>query len=139
MRVSRILRNLFPSSTELAATLRAYTYMEDGLITRHTADFLKERRFVSAYAKGKATGIDITSTTDRTHEMIIATSATELAIKSLLILGVNLKNQPCIVADTASKRQVEHNLLHLNPIAQHTREIRGAINLSTTGERVTLQ
>ena len=54
--------------------------------------------------KGKATGIDITSTTDRTHEMIIATSAAELAIKTILILGVNLKNQPRIVADTPPKR-----------------------------------
>ena len=56
MRVGGILRKLFPSSAELAATLRAHTYLEDGLITRHTADFLKESRFSSAYAKGKATG-----------------------------------------------------------------------------------
>ena len=30
--------------------------MEDGLITRHTADFLKDEKFAAAYAKGKATG-----------------------------------------------------------------------------------
>ncbi len=56
MVAGRVLRKLFPSFAELAATLRAHTYMEDGLITRHTADFVKEERFSSAYAKGKATG-----------------------------------------------------------------------------------
>jgi len=56
MGLSRFLRKLFPSLAEGAATLRFRTYMEDGLITRHTADFLKDERFVSAYAVGKATG-----------------------------------------------------------------------------------
>lgn len=56
MRAGSILRKLFPKPAELAATLCAHTYMEDGLITRHTADFLKEQRFSAAYAKGKAAG-----------------------------------------------------------------------------------
>jgi len=56
MVLSRVLRKLFPSLAEAAATLRFHTYMEDGLITRHTADFLKDERFLSAYAIGKATG-----------------------------------------------------------------------------------
>ena len=55
MFLGRFLRKVFPSFAELAATVRFRTYMEDGLITRHTADFLKDERFVSAYAKGKAT------------------------------------------------------------------------------------
>jgi O-methyltransferase len=56
MFLGRFLRKMFPSFAELAATVRFRTYMEDGLITRHTADFLKDERFASAYAKGKATG-----------------------------------------------------------------------------------
>ena len=56
MFLGRLLRKMFPSFAELAATLRFRTYMEDGLITRHTADFLNDERFLSAYAKGKATG-----------------------------------------------------------------------------------
>ncbi len=56
MALSRVLRKLFPSLAEVAATLRFHTYIEDGLITRHTADFLKDERFLSAYAIGKATG-----------------------------------------------------------------------------------
>ena len=56
MALSRLLRTLFPSLTEAVATLRFHTYMEDGLITRHTADFLTDERFSSAYALGKATG-----------------------------------------------------------------------------------
>lgn len=51
-----VLRKLFPSLAEGVATLRFRTYMEDGLITRHTADFLKDEGFLSAYASGKATG-----------------------------------------------------------------------------------
>jgi len=56
MVLTRVLRKLFPSLAEAAATLRFRTYMEDGLITRHAADFLKDKRFLSAYAIGKATG-----------------------------------------------------------------------------------
>jgi O-methyltransferase len=32
------------------------TYNQDGLATRHNADFIKDRKFASAYAAGKATG-----------------------------------------------------------------------------------
>src|SRR5437763_7954198 len=56
MLLGSFLRKLFPKFAELAATLRFHTYMEDGLITRHTADFLMDERFASAYTKGKATG-----------------------------------------------------------------------------------
>src|SRR5947209_9182596 len=50
------IRRIFPSLAEMLATLRFRTYMEDGLITRHTADFLNDPKFATAYAKGKATG-----------------------------------------------------------------------------------
>lgn len=56
MLLGRSLRRLFPSVAELAATIRYRTYMADGLITRHTADFLDDQKFVAAYAKGKSTG-----------------------------------------------------------------------------------
>lgn len=56
MFLGRTIRRLFPSFAELLATVRYRTYMEDGLITRHTADFLHDERFAAAYAKGKATG-----------------------------------------------------------------------------------
>ena len=56
MFAGRLLRRLFPSFSELAATILTRTYTEDGLITRHTADFLNDEKFMSAYAKGKATG-----------------------------------------------------------------------------------
>ncbi len=56
MFLGRFLRKLFPAFAEMAATLRFHTYMEDGLITRHTADFLSDQKFSYAYAKGKATG-----------------------------------------------------------------------------------
>jgi hypothetical protein len=56
MFAGRWLRKLFPSFAELAATVRYRTYMADGLITRHTADFLDDQKFLSAYAKGKLTG-----------------------------------------------------------------------------------
>jgi O-methyltransferase len=56
MFLGRFLRKLFPSFAELAATVRYRTYMADGLITRHTADFLDDQKFSSAYAKGKSTG-----------------------------------------------------------------------------------
>src|SRR5579872_5377040 len=55
MRGGHILRKLFPSLAELFATVRFRTYLEDGLITRHTADFLSDPKFSAAYAKGKAT------------------------------------------------------------------------------------
>jgi O-methyltransferase len=56
MRLGRWLRRLFPSFAELAATVLYRTYMADGLITRHTADFLNDQKFSLAYAKGKSTG-----------------------------------------------------------------------------------
>jgi len=52
----RTLRKLFPALSEIAATLRFHTYLEDGLITRHVADFLNDPGFSAAYSKGKATG-----------------------------------------------------------------------------------
>jgi O-methyltransferase len=55
MLFGRLLRKMFPAFAELAATVRFHTYMEDGLITRHTADFLDDEKFASAFAKGKAT------------------------------------------------------------------------------------
>jgi O-methyltransferase len=45
-----------PRLAEIVATLAHRTYVSDGLITRHAADFLRDRKFVSAYAAGKATG-----------------------------------------------------------------------------------
>ncbi len=56
MILGRSLRRLFPSLAELAATVSHRTYMADGLITRHTADFLDDSKFLTAYAKGKSTG-----------------------------------------------------------------------------------
>src|SRR5436853_7281924 len=56
MRAGRWLRRLFPATAELAATVLNRTYMADGLITRHTADFLDNPKFSAAYGKGKATG-----------------------------------------------------------------------------------
>jgi O-methyltransferase len=56
MFLGRTIRRLFPSVAELLATVHHRTYMEDGLITRHTADFLHDEKFTAAYAKGKATG-----------------------------------------------------------------------------------
>jgi len=56
MFLGKTVRKIFPSLAEMLATLRFRTYMEDGLITRHTADFLKDEKFTAAYAKGKATG-----------------------------------------------------------------------------------
>jgi hypothetical protein len=45
-----------PTLAEALATLWNRTYMADGLITRHTADFLNDPHFLAAYEKGKATG-----------------------------------------------------------------------------------
>ncbi|PYP88520.1 MAG: methyltransferase [Candidatus Angelobacter sp. Gp1-AA117] len=56
MFLGKTIRRLFPSLAELLATVHHRTYMEDGLITRHTADFLHDKKFAAAYAKGKATG-----------------------------------------------------------------------------------
>lgn len=50
------LRRRFPRFAEIAATIRYQSYAADGLITRHTADFLHDPKFASAYDKGKATG-----------------------------------------------------------------------------------
>src|SRR5438270_12110754 len=55
MFLGRILRKILPSLAEMLATLRFMTYMEDGLITRHNADFLNDPKFAAAFAKGKAT------------------------------------------------------------------------------------
>jgi len=55
MWLRRSLRKMFPAFAELAATWGHRTYAEDGLITRHCADFLQSAKFISAYAKGKAT------------------------------------------------------------------------------------
>jgi O-methyltransferase len=56
MSFKRLLRRRFPKLAELAATVWNRTYMADGLITRHTADFQNDPRFLAAYRKGKATG-----------------------------------------------------------------------------------
>ena len=56
MFLGKTIRRLFPPLAELVATVHHRTYMEDGLITRHTADFLHDEKFADAYAKGKATG-----------------------------------------------------------------------------------
>ena len=56
MRFGRVLRKLFPTLAECAATLHFRTYVEDGLITRHNADFLRDPRFLSAFERGRETG-----------------------------------------------------------------------------------
>ncbi len=56
MLFGRILRRILPTVSELAATVAHRTYIADGLITRHTADFRHDEKFLSAYAMGKATG-----------------------------------------------------------------------------------
>lgn len=56
MLLGRAFRRMLPTMAELVATVAHRTYMADGLITRHTADFLHDQKFLSAYAKGKATG-----------------------------------------------------------------------------------
>lgn len=55
MFLGKQLRNCFPLAAEIAAVLAHRTYAEDGLITRHTADFLNDQQFLAAYRKGKAT------------------------------------------------------------------------------------
>ena len=45
------------------------------------------------------------------NQVVITPSSTDLCVKTIFILGVNLKDQAGIVADTAPKRQVEENLL----------------------------
>jgi len=55
MYFGRILRKLFPTITEFAATFHFRTYLEDGLMTRHNADFLQDARFTSAFHRGKET------------------------------------------------------------------------------------
>jgi O-methyltransferase len=52
----RFVRRQVPSLAELVATVWHRTYMADGLITRHCADFQQDIRFLAAYNKGKATG-----------------------------------------------------------------------------------
>src|SRR6185503_16849920 len=54
--MGRALRKLFPTLSELAATVGRRTYMSDGLITRHSADALQDPKFLAAYASGRATG-----------------------------------------------------------------------------------
>src|SRR5438445_13105668 len=56
MLFGRALRRMLPTLAELVATVANRTYMADGLITRNTAYFLNDEKFLSAYAKGKATG-----------------------------------------------------------------------------------
>jgi O-methyltransferase len=56
MTLGRTFRRHFPLLSECVATIAHRTYAEDGLITRHTADFVRDPQFVAAYAKGKATG-----------------------------------------------------------------------------------
>lgn len=50
------LRKHFPLLSECIATIAYRTYAEDGLITRHTADFLRDAHFTAVYSKGRATG-----------------------------------------------------------------------------------
>src|SRR5271166_1685933 len=38
------------------SVFRHRTYIEDGLMTVHVADFCTDREFISAYEKGRATG-----------------------------------------------------------------------------------
>jgi len=56
MLFGRTLRRAFPGFAELAAILAHRSYLADGLLTRHAADFLADAKFRDAYAKGKATG-----------------------------------------------------------------------------------
>jgi hypothetical protein len=50
------IRRIFPRFAEMLATLHFRTYVGDGLITRHSAKFLSDQRFLAAYQKGKETG-----------------------------------------------------------------------------------
>lgn len=52
-----MLKKLLPESVSDAISIfRGRTYLEDGLMTSHVADFCRNRRFMSAYQKGKSTG-----------------------------------------------------------------------------------
>src|SRR5262249_24571310 len=55
MRFGSMVRMLLPDISELAATVHSRTYMEDGLITRHTASFLDDPHFCEAFRCGKDT------------------------------------------------------------------------------------
>ena len=56
MTLGKTFRRHIPLLSECMATIAHRTYAEDGLITRHTADFVRDPQFVAAYSKGKATG-----------------------------------------------------------------------------------
>lgn len=55
MHIGRALRKLFPQLAEFVATFHFRTYLEDGLVTRHNADFLQDPHFILAFHRGKGT------------------------------------------------------------------------------------
>src|SRR5260370_9034614 len=57
--------------------------------------------------EGKATGVDITCAPNCTHQAIITTSSTDLAVKTIFILGVYVAAQSVIITYATPKRQVK--------------------------------
>ena len=55
------------------------------------------------YAKGKATCVYLTRTTNRTDKVIVATTTTQLRIKTIVLLRMDLKYKPGVVAYTTSQ------------------------------------
>src|SRR5579885_887932 len=63
------------------------------------------------YAKGKAAGVDITDGANGAQQRIIATAAAELRIEAVGILRVYLKDEAGVIADAATERKIEENML----------------------------
>src|SRR5579875_3296677 len=87
-------------------------YWDDqGLRRRKLGQFvIRDKCQQALYAHSEAACVQIVWTAYGPYQTIIAPSATQLGIKAVLVLGVNLKHQAGIVADAAPKRQVEQDL-----------------------------
>jgi O-methyltransferase len=56
-KVKNSIKRLLPRDlVNCISIFRKRTYIEDGLMTMHVADFCEDREFISAYEKGRATG-----------------------------------------------------------------------------------
>src|SRR5215469_16877159 len=68
----------------------------------HSKIIIGSKREETLYTKGKTTGLDVTWTANSTHKSVVAPSSTQLHIETILVLSVDLKDQACVVAYTAS-------------------------------------
>src|SRR5579884_102286 len=84
------------------------------------------------YAKGKAAGVDIAVAANGAQQVVVATAAAELGIEAVGILRVYLKDEAGVVADAATEREIEENMLarysvlyqHLHQLFQFLQRLR---------------